>query len=388
VADIINASSGYQTGALDTATTLVDNVSPTAAKHINGPATGIIQIETILGTGTTLKGSAADLATRLAVCMNADGTLKLATDAAITGPLSVAKGGTGVATLADGGVLVGNGTGVAQVVAVPSAGRVLVASGTAATDPAWETGLLYHGPLSCGASSTRSHEGTVVVSSNGNYSGIHYYTDFTLNSGITMTVPDGKRRLIIVATGTITINGTIDAAGAGAPATAVSPSTPNPGTDQPGGGAGTGGAGADAGGEVIHNGCLYQVGGTAGGATGGAGTQLTGSDIPGLSEWLSAMGGGSGGSTTTTVGAKGGGTIVLIAPTIVLANTAVLNTSGENGGGAGDGCGGGGAGNVYIACRSYTDNGAIFTMTGGVGSATTFPGGDGAAGVRQILIYA
>lgn len=388
MADIINAASGYQTGALDTATTLVDNVSPTAAKHINYPAGAIIQIETILGTGTTLKGSAADLATRLAVGVNADGTLKLSTDAAITGPLSVSKGGTGVATLADGGVVVGNGTGVAQVIAVPSAGRALVASGTAASDPAWEAGLVYHGPISCGASSTRSHEGTVVVSSNGNYSGIHYYTNFTLNSGVTMTVPDGKRRLIIVASGTITINGTIDAAGAGAPATAVSPTTQNHGTDQAGGGAGTGGAGADPGGDVLSHGIKWLVNGAAGGASGGSATQLTASDLSWLDDLMSVMGGAAGGATTATVGGKGGGSIVLIAPTIVLANTAILNTSGENGSGAGDGSGGGGAGNVYMRCRSYTDNGATFTMTGGTGSATTFPGGDGAAGVRQILIYA
>jgi microcystin-dependent protein len=95
MADIINASSGYQTGSIDTATTLINNVSPTDAKHINGPAGAIVQIETILGSGTTLKGSAADLATRLAVGLDSAGLLKLSTDASINGPLSVAKGGTG-----------------------------------------------------------------------------------------------------------------------------------------------------------------------------------------------------------------------------------------------------------------------------------------------------
>lgn len=95
MADIINAASGYQTGSIDTATTLVNNVSPTDAKHINYPAGAIIQIETILGSGTTLKGSVADLATRLAVGVDSAGLLKLSTDASVTGPLSVAKGGTG-----------------------------------------------------------------------------------------------------------------------------------------------------------------------------------------------------------------------------------------------------------------------------------------------------
>lgn len=95
MADIINASSGYQTGSIDTATTLVNNVSPTDAKHINGPAGAIVQIETILGSGTTLKGSTANLATRLAVGLDSGGLLKLSTDSSVTGPLSVAKGGTG-----------------------------------------------------------------------------------------------------------------------------------------------------------------------------------------------------------------------------------------------------------------------------------------------------
>lgn len=95
MADIINASSGYQTGSIDTATTLVNNVSPTDAKHINGPAGAVVQIETILGSGTTLKGSAADLAARLGIGLDSAGLLKLSTDASVTGPLSVAKGGTG-----------------------------------------------------------------------------------------------------------------------------------------------------------------------------------------------------------------------------------------------------------------------------------------------------
>lgn len=95
MADIINASSGYQTGSTDTATTLVNNVSPTDAKHINGPASAIIQIETVLGTGPSLIGSKTDLVERLAVGIDSAGLLKLSTDASITGPLSVAKGGTG-----------------------------------------------------------------------------------------------------------------------------------------------------------------------------------------------------------------------------------------------------------------------------------------------------
>ncbi len=78
MADLITTgTSGYATGSIDTATVLVNNVSPTDAKHLNGPASAIVQIETILGSGTTLKGTAADLAARLAVALNPTGTIAL-----------------------------------------------------------------------------------------------------------------------------------------------------------------------------------------------------------------------------------------------------------------------------------------------------------------------
>ena len=76
MADIITTgTSGYSTGSIDTATVLVNNVSPTDAKHPNGCAAAIVQIEGILGSGTTLKGNLADLGARLAVSLTADGTI-------------------------------------------------------------------------------------------------------------------------------------------------------------------------------------------------------------------------------------------------------------------------------------------------------------------------
>ena len=83
---------------------------------------------------------------------------------------------------------------------------------------------------------------------------------------------------------------------------------------------------------------------------------------------------------------------MLIAPTVLLASTATLNTSGAAGtaaGSNGTGGGGGAGGNVYICCKSYTDNGCIFTLTGGAGgTSTAYAGGAGANGVKQINIYA
>src|SRR3990172_4383323 len=77
MADIMTGTSGYQTGSIDTATAQTNNVSPHNANHINGVAQGVIQVETILGDGPTLKGNVADLVTRLNVLLNADGQLKI-----------------------------------------------------------------------------------------------------------------------------------------------------------------------------------------------------------------------------------------------------------------------------------------------------------------------
>ncbi|MCX6787975.1 MAG: hypothetical protein NT108_02305 [Candidatus Kaiserbacteria bacterium] len=245
---------------------------------------------------------------------------------------------------------------------------------TAVTAAASSTNIIV--PISVGTGSTRTHEGTVVISSNQSLSGIHYYTDFTLNSGVTITVPSGKRRLIIIASGSITINGTINARGAGGAGGAgggapgyYDPGSPGaPGTDQPGGASGS------AGGSVVVHG--YDFGTSA----------QSGSDVLLLADpWtaLGGAGGGGGGNDGNTgpsgAGGAGGGSIVLMAPTITLASTATLNSSGANGStspyvGAGTG-GTGGGGNIYIMSHSYTNNGATFTQTGGV------------AGVKQILLY-
>lgn len=82
-----DGSSTYQTGTNDTYTALVDNTDDVEAKHQNGPAAAIIGMQTILGVGTTLKGSLADLATRLAVSIEADGTLTAASSLHETGDI-------------------------------------------------------------------------------------------------------------------------------------------------------------------------------------------------------------------------------------------------------------------------------------------------------------
>lgn len=73
--DLTIANSGYAAGSLDTARTLQNGVDQKRAEHINGPNTAIIQMQSVMGAGPTLKGTAPDLATRLAVSMLPSGQL-------------------------------------------------------------------------------------------------------------------------------------------------------------------------------------------------------------------------------------------------------------------------------------------------------------------------
>ena len=75
MADLMQGSSEYETGTLDTAAVLVNNVSPMNANQMNGVADAIIQMQHVLGAGPDLVGAMADLAMRLNVQMNASGVL-------------------------------------------------------------------------------------------------------------------------------------------------------------------------------------------------------------------------------------------------------------------------------------------------------------------------
>ena len=86
MADIMLDTSTWLTGTLDTASTIVNNVTSTDATQPNGIASAVLQLEEGLGAGDDLKGSATDLVARIAVEHNADGTQKT---------LATTKGGTG-----------------------------------------------------------------------------------------------------------------------------------------------------------------------------------------------------------------------------------------------------------------------------------------------------
>jgi len=100
MADIHAATSTYESGTNDTATPVTANVSNVLAVHRNAPSSAITQMQTIMGLGTTLKGSAADLATRLSILLDADGKMKTLSSAnKTTFPGTVSEGMLGTASL-------------------------------------------------------------------------------------------------------------------------------------------------------------------------------------------------------------------------------------------------------------------------------------------------
>ena len=452
----VDGTSSWNTGTPDARTALTNGPPGTGtvgdAKQINGLAEFAIELQAILGSALSLKGSVADLATRLNVMIAATGALQNGTSFpanpanaqlfyktdeqllyifnSTTGQWQVAfnqllyalldgsrsfTGDIDILKASPALRLTGQEGSAIDVRLVETGGNFYFQKNNGGTflAPNWATildiigaastlngnAIYLNNPIAVGAGSTRSHEGSVIISNNQNMLGIHFCTDFTLNQGITITVPSGNRTksLVIVASGTITINGTIFAAGAGGAGSAGGTVGYNAsfnaegGTDQPGGG----GAGASgvAGGVLRHG--IYVA---FGGVNGAAGMQLTGSDIADQALAFNGhMGGGGGsgglggGASPGGQGGRGGGTIVLVAPTIILAATATLNTGADTGSG-GDGIdslggGGGGAGNVYITARSFIDNGATFTQPGG-GASGPNAGGVGAAGIKQVNILA
>ena len=350
--------------------------SPTLVTPALGTPTALV--------GTNISGTAASLtAGTVTTNANLTGQVTSVGNAAVLGSFTSAQLATALTDETGSGLAVfaTSPNLITPILGTPTSGTLTNCTGLL---PTGITGgaFLFSGPTSMGSGSTRTHEGT-FTSATGNLSGIHYYTDFTLNSGHTLTVPAGKRRLIIIATGTITINGTINASGAGGAGGAggTTGGSGSPGTDQPGKSVGGG-----SGGEVIFHGISFGL------------SALTGSDNFSITDPLALLGGAGGSGMDDRVspsyepggaGGAGGGSIILIAPTIYLGSTAVLNTAGANGlvgnpasypQGYG---GGGGGGTVYIATRTFTDAGATFTLQ----DPTYSTARQGHAGIKQIIIY-
>ena len=221
------------------------------------------------------------------------------------------------------------------------------------------------------------NDGDVTMVSNGVYDTVKNFTNFTLNSGVTLSVTSPLTPLIIRCTGVCTINGIIDVTGKGFPASrghgiSSSPFTKNTvgehanpsqlyakfmGLDfSPVFGSG-GAPGLSSGGGIGFN------GGGAGGASGSEGGTIGG-------------------------GGNGGGAVIIVAKKIVLNGT--VSANGANGiGGNGSfvvgtpsyfRCGGGGGGGSVLFMGNEVSIVGAINVNGGAGGTGTKYASNGSAG--------
>lgn len=238
--------------------------------------------------------------------------------------------------------------------------------------------------------------------------GTYEFANFTIASGVTVTVT-GNTPLVIRATGTVNILGTLDASGKpgtnavtfmnggvggagvagggnGADGLFTAGQGPLPGTAGSGSGKGAAGAnwsGGSGGGHAV-------VGGTAN--NGPAGGVAYGSAAITGTEAGSGGGSGSYGNNCGSGGGGGGGGYVRIsAPTISIPAGGSISVNGGNGGSDGNGsCGGGGGGSggtIHLRARTLSIPGKI-TATGGSGGSSSFGGTGGIGAVGRIRVDA
>lgn len=76
MANISTSDSTYATGGIDSRVTL-DGTSDATFQQMNGAASGVVAIETVLGDGPTLRGTQLDLAARLATSLTSTGAVRI-----------------------------------------------------------------------------------------------------------------------------------------------------------------------------------------------------------------------------------------------------------------------------------------------------------------------
>lgn len=225
--------------------------------------------------------------------------------------------------------------------------------------------------------------GAVTVSVNTTLDpGSREYTDFTVNSGVTLTKGSSyPGPLIIKCTGTLTISGKIEAK--------------NQWTKyDTGGSGGSGGSGAFGGAPSDPTDNTDVADGADGAASASAGNNGNDANVNAIEAQLTTRNsifyGGSPGSNGTVqgsgspgVGGIGGGVIILIAKTIVFNSTGELDVSGNvgsNGTGASGGGGGGGGGLILMFYETLSTDLGTYTRGGGNGGTGGTNGGDGGDG--------
>jgi hypothetical protein len=248
-------------------------------------------------------------------------------------------------------------------------------------------------------------DGAVTIASNTNYANntIKQFTNLTVNAGYTLGCSASANAvLLLFATGTVTINGTISVDGkGGAQNTDYVDSYGGSGGGGGGMASGSGGGGSDGGNTIVSGG--------AGGSydaryptAGGNGDDIGSTNITYfrlrddlkrycLGSW--GTGGGEGGlypGSTGAAGGHGGGVVIIFADVVSIGATGVITADGANGANASvnnsGGGGGGGGGFIWIVARSYTSSGSVAASggTGGAGNVDGAAGGDGGAGTVII----
>lgn len=231
--------------------------------------------------------------------------------------------------------------------------------------------------------------------------GLYQYSTYLLN--VTKTVDLSlKGPLIIVATTSIIINGTIDVDGMGG-AGGDTPGTTNDVAGQSGicGGSGGGGNGASGG---DGGNTFMTAGGAASAGNGAAQSTITKNLLLAVSPFFNvreemliaagreyrtpvtrgdaAVGGGGGGASTGASGddgGAGGGLIILVSPVVTIGAAGVLTADGTSIH-ANGGAGGGGAIIIATPSGAYTNNGSVAAS-----GATSASAGNGGAGWVQAL---
>jgi hypothetical protein len=210
--------------------------------------------------------------------------------------------------------------------------------------------------------------------------GVYNFTTVNIPSGVTVTFTKNSKNtpVCILATGDVTISGTIDVSGQNA-------STSQPGSGGPGGynGGYAGGRGLPAGNGLGPGGggggtssCSYG----AGGGFGTTGANYNNCALSGatygnasLIPLIGGSGGGGQGYTGNNQHGAGGGGAILIASSGNI-NTNVTGYVAANGGGGFDSSGCGSGGGIKLMANAISGNGTIAAKGGAIGAS---PGGKG-----------
>lgn len=202
-----------------------------------------------------------------------------------------------------------------------------------------------------------------------------WFTNFTVAPGATVVNPSGEGPIVVRATGTCSVHGTISNSALGG-------NFGISGRGDVGGGGGGGGGGTAAGAwgsttVVIQNIPIVNggAGGDAGGQNGHNGRSTTINEwqmfISNGSDWPGGGGAGGTGGSNGGKGGNGGGPVILVCNTIDFTGTIdVRGGPGANAPANNKGAGGGGGGGyVLFAAVSFTANKGAILTTGGAGGS-------------------